>query len=988
MAANLTANFGANTSNFSAGVQEIKRQLTSLNTEIEKNKQKIAEANKELKENQKRLEELNKATNNGATATAEQAKEMQQLQDAIARTTANLGSLRTTQQDLTAQQRTLNRSLQDTQQQANKTAKTSDTLKKNFKDLGKEIAIVSTAITGAVTALYKFTADAAKMADDINTLATTTGLSTETIQKYTYAADLCDISLETVAGSIKKLKQAMTSDSKTALFDDLNIKIRDTAGNLRDSESVFFDVIDALSQIPNETERDAKAMELLGKSATELNTIIADGGANLRKVSADMAKYILPQSTLDRLNGFGDKIDTISTRWKGISAKMGAEFADSFDGAFDLVNGLFDGLEDKIANGDFAKFADELADDLVAVGETIGNVIKFVWDFKDVIGSAVVSLVSFKAAIAIGNIIDATVTSIKSFTKATLAADAAQKTLNATGAANPYILIASALAAVIGGLVSFASSAETAAEKTKKLNRDVENLNEQADKSGEAAKEVQKLTKEYEALYQKTSDNADAKDRLKQIQDQLITTYGVESDSIDLVNGKYAEQLGILRQLSSEKSAQYERDVKEAYLKAEESKKNGYTYSFDGISKVDPQYIDWAMYLQKYAGNTIADKTTFYDIGLFNNQKTNLSFSKGTDYDTILSALSNSLDSLSARYGNNVNADLYSAINGAIKDAQLAKANYDSAVKNYNDFYSDTSTQSSVKANTAWYDRFHAREKNVTPSLTPSQKEEKYDTSVADLDYQLSMDLITEKEYYAQLTVLRDTYLTENSEKWKKANIAIHKYNKSLYDGGNSLGSYAEKESNRVTSALEKVEKAYKDTLDAIDKEIEKHDRAKEDEEMQKKIDVVQAKLRYEKIDELTKREYEKELARLEEEKAELLYDRQMADAKSAAEDRYNAAKDLYNNADSNTKAMLDASYTATLTPPSYSELTSALNSATAAINRLNDTNTGAVNSVSNNTNNNTKNNNKNKINIKIRGIDKAIDNLADEIKKAISSQI
>ena len=250
------------------------------------------------------------------------------------------------------------------------------------------------------------------------------------------------------------------------------------------------------------------------------------------------------------------------------------------------------------------------------------------------------------------------------------------------------------------------------------------------------------------------------------------------------------------------------------------------------------------------------------------------------------------------------------------------------------------------------------------------------------------MDLITEKEYYAQLTVLRDTYLTENSEKWKKANIAIHKYNKSLYDGGNSLGSYAEKESNRVTSALEKVEKAYKDTLDAIDKEIEKHDRAKEDEEMQKKIDVVQAKLRYEKIDELTKREYEKELARLEEEKAELLYDRQMADDKAAAEDRYNAAKDLYNSADSNTKAMLDASYTATLTPPSYSDLTAALNSATAAINRLNDTNTGAVNSVSNSTSNNTTNNNKNNININISGIDKAIDNLADEIKKAISSQI
>lgn len=985
MAANLTANFGANTSNFTAGVQEIKRQLTSLNTEIEKNKQKIAEANKELKENQKRYEELQKATNNGATATAEQAKEMQQLQDAIARTTANLGSLRTTQQDLTAQQRTLNRSLQDTQQQANKTAKTSDTLKKNFKDLGKEIAIVSTAITGAVTALYKFTADAAKMADDINTLATTTGLSTETIQKYTYAADLCDISLETVTGSIKKLKQAMTSDSKTALFDDLNIKIRDTAGNLRDSESVFFDVIDALSQIPNETERDAKAMELLGKSATELNTIIADGGANLRKVSADMEKYILPQSTLDRLNDFNNKIDTISARWKGISAKMGAEFADSFNGAFDLVNGLFDGLEDKLANGDFAKFADELADDLVAVGETIGNVIKFVWDFKDVIGSAVVSLVSFKTAIAIGNIIDATVTSIKSFTKATLAADAAQKTLNATGAANPYILIASALAAVVGGLVSYAANAESAADKTKRLNQEVENLNQKAEKSREVAKDVQALAKEYESLYQQASNSADAKERLKAIQDQLVGTYGTESEKLDLVNGKYADQLAILKGISAEKAVQAERDAKEAYLSAQDTLKSGYTYSMDGINKGSTQYQDWSFSFYQKNRNIIGSD---YDLlnAFDTDNNTQLSFKGGTDYDTILSALTTSLNDLNSKYGNNVDAKLYAAINGAIRDVQSAKANYDSAVKNYNT--PATSTQSSVQANTAWYDRFHAREKNVTPSLTPSQKEEKYDSSVADLDYQLSMDLITEKEYYAQLTVLRDTYLAENSEKWKKANIAIHKYNKSLYDGSNSLGSYAEKESNRVTSALEKVEKAYKDTLDAIDAEIEKHDRAKEDEEMQKKIDVVQAKLRYEKIDELTKREYEKELARLEEEKAELLYDRQMADAKSAAEDRYNVAKDLYNSADSNTKAMLDASYTATLTPPSYSDLTSALNSATAAINRLNDINTGAVTSVSNSTNNNTTNNNKNNININISGIDKAIDNLADEIKKAISSQI
>lgn len=970
MAANLTANFTANTANFSAGVQEIKKQLTALNTALEANKQKIAEANKEIKESQKRLEELKKATSNGATATAEQAQEMQQLQDSIARTTADLGSLKTTQQELTAQQRNYNRSLQDMQQQADKTVKISETLGKNFKDLGKEIAVVYGAISAAVGALYKFTADAADMADEINTLSTVTGLSTDTIQKYSYAADLCDISLDTLADSIKQIKLAMTSGTKSTLFDSLNVKITDTAGALRDSESVFYDVIAALHQMPNATERDAMAMELLGESASKLNTIIADGGENFRKVSAEMEKYILPQSTLDRLNDFNDKIDKIKARWKGVSAQMGAEFADSFDGAFDFVNSLFDGLEGKLANGDFAKFADELADDLVAVGNAVGNVIKFIWDFRDVIGSAVVSLATFRAAIAIGNIIDTTVTSIKSFTAATKSADAAQKALNATGAANPYVLIASAITAVIGGLISYASAADTAADTTRKLNQEVENLNQKAAKSADVARDVQALADEYASLYQQTANSADAKERLKAIQDQLVGTYGTESDKLDLVNGKYAEQLGILQGISAEKAAQAERDAKEAYLAAQETKGKSYAFSVYGLDTKSQQFSDWYKSLEQQ------------DVGVFRpfampgyGGGNDVHFPAGTDYDAMLSALTASLDSVSSKYGNNVDAKLYAAINGAIKDVQAAKTEYDTAVNNYNNI----NAPSTGKKQTVYDDLFgrnHPRgNSGSSTTTTKTPNEGKYDSGVADLDYKLSMDLITEKEYYAQLAVLRDTYLSENSEKWKKANIAIHKYNKSLNDSDNTLGSYAERESNRVTSALDKVEKAYKDTLDAIDREIEKHDRAKQDEEMQQKIDVVTAKLRYEKIDDLTKREYEKELARLQEERAEIQYDRQMADAKTAA-------KYLYNNADSGTLSM----YTATLSPPSYTDVTAALNNATAAINRLNDSNTGAVSNISNTTTNNNSTNNKNNINI--TGIDRAIDNLAYEIKKAISSQL
>lgn len=56
MAQELTANFGANSTKFSKGVQEIKAQLTELNKALELNKQAVADTNKKAKEYEKELE--------------------------------------------------------------------------------------------------------------------------------------------------------------------------------------------------------------------------------------------------------------------------------------------------------------------------------------------------------------------------------------------------------------------------------------------------------------------------------------------------------------------------------------------------------------------------------------------------------------------------------------------------------------------------------------------------------------------------------------------------------------------------------------------------------------------------------------------------------------------------------------------------------------------------------------------------------------------
>ena len=96
----LQANFSANTAGFTQGVSVLRQKLTELNTQMERNKQEIKTANTEIKTYRREREQLKASTDNGATATAEQSRRMQELRDGIATATARLGTLRTAEQDL------------------------------------------------------------------------------------------------------------------------------------------------------------------------------------------------------------------------------------------------------------------------------------------------------------------------------------------------------------------------------------------------------------------------------------------------------------------------------------------------------------------------------------------------------------------------------------------------------------------------------------------------------------------------------------------------------------------------------------------------------------------------------------------------------------------------------------------------------------------------------------------------------------------------
>lgn len=215
----------------------------------------------------------------------------------------------------------------------------------SLESAGQKMQGLSMAAAGLVASLGAAAYKAGTAADDLNTLSKVTGIGTEELQKYSYAADLVDVSTETIAKANKKLTKnayeaANGSKAQAEAFDKIGVSVTDANGELRDSEAIFQDVVGALGKMTNETERDAIAQTLMGKSAAELNPLIEDGGETYKMVADTLAKYNLDyidQETLDKANEFNDSIDTMKLLGSVAFAQVGSALASTLAPALEKV---------------------------------------------------------------------------------------------------------------------------------------------------------------------------------------------------------------------------------------------------------------------------------------------------------------------------------------------------------------------------------------------------------------------------------------------------------------------------------------------------------------------------------------------------------------------------------------------------------------------------------------------------------------------------
>ena len=225
-----------------------------------------------------------------------------------------------------------------------------------FKVMGDKLTAAGHAMQGLSTAaaavaasIGAITVKSASWADDINTMSKVYGIGTDELQKYSAAADLVDVDVETIAKSHLRLTKAMSgaedeTGAQAEAFAKLGVETRDASGNLRDADTVWQETIAALGKVENETERDALAMQLMGKSAAELNPLIEDGGEAYKNLADTLKKYDLDyidQEMLDNANAFNDSLDTIkavgTVAFQQVGTQLAAYLAPAMEKVVDLV---------------------------------------------------------------------------------------------------------------------------------------------------------------------------------------------------------------------------------------------------------------------------------------------------------------------------------------------------------------------------------------------------------------------------------------------------------------------------------------------------------------------------------------------------------------------------------------------------------------------------------------------------------------------------
>lgn len=250
----------------------------------------------------------------------------------------------------------------------------------SFTNIVRNIgSVIQSAIQHAVNLGKKIAGiinDYLDTADEINTDARKYGIDTDTLQKWRYASELIDVSAETMGSSLGKLTRSLKQYQKgnedtVNAFDELGVAVYDASGQFRKSEDIFYDVIDALGKVEDETQADILANQIFGRSFQELNPLIDAGSGAIKELGqeAEDLGLIMTPEQLDNLNRAKDSLDTIK-------AQLGMALLPIVEKMSPVIENIATWLSEQLARPEVQETLGKIGEALATIVEAVGGALQ------------------------------------------------------------------------------------------------------------------------------------------------------------------------------------------------------------------------------------------------------------------------------------------------------------------------------------------------------------------------------------------------------------------------------------------------------------------------------------------------------------------------------------------------------------------------------------------------------------------------------------
>lgn len=189
----------------------------------------------------------------------------------------------------------------------------------------------------AATAVFRAAGEVGEYATKIDTMSQRTGLATDFLQEMEFVAGQVGIefsSIERVADSLTRRLDQMQDPTSTQgeYMAQLGVSVHDASGEMRSMEDLMPDILQSLSGMENETERNMIGMQLLGRGFTDMIPLLNESDTAIDELTQQFHDMggVIDEEGINTAREYDDSLDALQTSVTALARNVGVRAAEAF----------------------------------------------------------------------------------------------------------------------------------------------------------------------------------------------------------------------------------------------------------------------------------------------------------------------------------------------------------------------------------------------------------------------------------------------------------------------------------------------------------------------------------------------------------------------------------------------------------------------------------------------------------------------------------